>query len=284
MTARLKDKVAVITGGANGMGRAAVLRFLAEGAKVVFMDINDAAAKEALALANAAGHNDVRYFHGDVAEEEDVVAAIALARREFGTLDCVFANAAVPGARGLITEMRVEDWDFTQAVVLRSVFLAIKHGARALKEEGKGGSLIVTASIAGMTTQARTAYGVAKAGVIHLVSYAANELGPSMIRVNAISPGAILTPMAGPGYESRRDDLKKLQPLPITGMPEDIANMALYLASDESRFVSGANIVVDGGGVTEPPVNSAPMVEYARSMGLVGRDFGSTGKPPIYKE
>lgn len=284
MTKRLEGKVAVITGGANGMGRATVLRFLAEGAKVVFVDINDSAAEETLALAKNAGTGDVRYFHGDVAEESDVAGAIALARSEFGTLDCVFANAAVAGARGLITQIRVEDWDFTQAVILRSVFLAIKHGARALQEEGKGGSLIVTASVAGLTTHARTAYGVAKAGVIHLVKYAAYELGPSLIRVNAISPGAILTPMAGPGYESKRDDLKKLQPLPITGMPEDIANSALYLASDESRFVSGTNIVVDGGGTTEPPESSAPMVHYAQKMGLVGRDFGSTGLPPIYQK
>lgn len=281
MSKRLENKVAVITGGANGMGRATVLRFLAEGAKVVFVDINDTAAEEVLGLARAAGTPDVRYFHGDVAEEADVAGAIALARKEFGTLDCVFANAAVGGARGLITEIEVEDWDFTQAVILRSVFLAIKHGARALKEEGKGGSLIATASTAGLSVQARIAYGVAKAGVIQLVKYSAFELGPALIRVNAISPGAILTPMAGPGYESKRDELKKLQPLPITGMPEDIAGMALYLASDESRFVSGANFVVDGGHLAEPPMNAAPMVHYAQGLGIVGRDFGSTGLKPI---
>lgn len=90
--------------------------------------------------------------------------------------------------------------------------------------------------------------------------------------------------MAGPGYESKRDELAKLQPLPITGLPEDIANMALYLASDESRFVSGANFVVDGGQMAEPPVNSAPMVHYAQNLGIVGRDFGSTGEPPLYRK
>jgi NAD(P)-dependent dehydrogenase (short-subunit alcohol dehydrogenase family) len=284
MSSRLQGKVAVITGGSNGMGRASVLRFLAEGCKVVFVDINDAAAEEVLALAKAAGTPDVRYVHGDVAEENDVAGAIALARKEFGTIDCVFANAAVGGARGLLTDMRVEDWDFTQAVVLRSVFLAIKHGARALKEEGKGGSLIVTASVAGMAVSARTAYGVAKAGVLHLVKSAAYELGPSLIRVNAISPGAILTPMGGPNYQSKADDLKKLQPLPVLGMPEDIASMALYLASDESHFINGANFVVDGGAVIEPGVSTAPMIRAAQNAGLVGRDFGSTGMAPIYQQ
>ena len=132
MSKRLDGKIAVITGGANGMGRASVLRFLAEGAKVVFIDINEAAADETLALARAVGNNDVRFVHGNVSEEADMAGAIAQARSEFGTLDCVFANAAVGGARGLITEIDVEDWDFTQAVVLRSVFLAIKHGARRL--------------------------------------------------------------------------------------------------------------------------------------------------------
>src|SRR5437867_2228155 len=123
MSKRLEGKVAVITGGGSGMGRAAVLRFLAEGARVVIVDLNQTTGQETLELARAAGWQDVRFIRANVSKERDVVAAIALARQDFGKVDCVFANAGVGGARGLLTEIEVEDWDFTQAANLRSAFL-----------------------------------------------------------------------------------------------------------------------------------------------------------------
>lgn len=283
MSKRLEGKVAVVTGGGSGMGRASVLRFLEEGAKVVILDLNETSGNDTVELARAAGLADVRFLRTNAADEAEVVAGIALARREFGRIDCVFANAAVGGARGLITEIEVEDWDFTLAVVLRSVFLAVKHGARALMEQGGGGSLIVTGSVAGTAVQALPVYGSAKAGVLHFVKHAAFELGPHLIRVNAVSPGAILTPMYGPNYQDLAQVLATHQPLPITGQPEDIANMALFLASDESRFITGANFVVDGGQLAEPPLSAGAQVKRAQASGIVGRDHGTTGQAPIHR-
>lgn len=151
MTGRLEGKVAVITGGASGMGRAAALTFLREGARVVIADLNNAKADETLGFAGQDGFADaIRYLRTDVSREEDIVALIATAVDTFGRLDCVFNNAGVGGAMGPITQTSVEDFDRTFAILMRSVFLGIKHGGLAMRAGGWAGSIISTSSTSGL--------------------------------------------------------------------------------------------------------------------------------------
>lgn len=289
MSGRLEGRVAVVTGGASGMGRATVLRFLAEGAAVVVADLNEATGKETLALAAAQGSGEsIRFVRTDVASEADVDEAIRHAIESFGRIDIAFNNAGVGGAFGPITETSVEDWDYSLAVLLRSVFLGIKHAARAMKRQGGGGSIINTASVAGLSGGAGPhAYSAAKAGVINLTRSAANELGPDRIRVNAICPGGILTPLVHRGHaDVVRARLARLQPLPRAGEGADIAGAALFLASDDSEFVTGEALVVDGGLTAAGPSAGRGAIgggEGSPFAGLVGLDRGTTGQDPIIR-
>ena len=147
---KLDGQVAVITGGANGIGAATALRFLREGARVLIGDLNEANARATLATAAAAGHGDhIRFVKANVAEEADVQALFDAALAQFGRLDCVFNNAGIGGVFGPIAQTRVQDWDYTLGVLLRGVFLGMKHGARILQAQGEGGSIVSTASVAG---------------------------------------------------------------------------------------------------------------------------------------
>jgi NAD(P)-dependent dehydrogenase (short-subunit alcohol dehydrogenase family) len=288
MAGRLEGKVAVITGGASGMGRATALRFLEEGARVVVADMNEGTGKETLALAEACGAADrIRFARADVSDEADVEAAVALAARTFGRLDCVFNNAGLGGALGPITETEVEDWDFTFAVLVRGVFLGIKHGARAIAAGG-GGSIVNTASVAGLSGGAGpAAYSAAKAAVINLTRSAAVELAPQRIRVNAICPGGISTPLIHRGNEAALlPRLEKLQPWPEAGLPEHIAGAALFLASDDARFVTGEALLVDGGLSAAGPDLRARLQGSADldQLRIVGLDRGTTGQPPIVRK
>jgi NAD(P)-dependent dehydrogenase (short-subunit alcohol dehydrogenase family) len=288
MSGRLDGRVAVITGGASGMGRATALRFLAEGARVVVADLNDAVGKEFLESAAASGHKKtLRFVRTDVAEEADVEAMIATAELEFGRVDIVFNNAGIGGAFGPITDMRVEDWDFTFAVLVRGVFLGIKHGARAMKRQGGGGSIINTASVAGLSGGAGPlCYSAAKAAVVNLSRAAAVELAAEKIRVNTICPGGILTPLVHRGSpEAARARMEKLQPWPEVGLGEHIAGAALFLASEDARFVTGEALNVDGGLTAAGPNLITrmrdPETPSVFTMGLSGVDKGSTGQPPV---
>ena len=191
----LSDRVAVITGGASGIGRATVLRFLDEGAKVVVGDFN---AENGQALVDEVGDPDrLRFVRTDVAEEAEVEALIGAAVETFGGLDVLFNNAGVGGAFGPLTEISVDDWDRTFAVLVRSVFIGTKHAARVMIEQGRGGSIINTASVAGLGGGGGPlAYSAAKAAVINLTYCSAVELARHRIRVNAICPGLIHTPLA----------------------------------------------------------------------------------------
>lgn len=284
--ARFEGRVAVVTGGASGIGRASVLRFLAEGARVVAADYNEATAKQLAADVDAAGGGDrLRVVRADVSVEDDVAAAIDLAVAEFGRLDVVFNNAGVGGAFGPVTDVLVEDWDYTFAVLCRGVFLGIKHGARVFKAQGEGGAIVNTASVAGLRAGAAPmAYSGAKAAVIAITRSAANELAPDRIRVNAICPGAINTPLLNHGSEQAVGTvLDGVQPWPMHGRPEDIAAAALYLASDDAGFVTGEHLVVDGGLTIVGSNGGRGFGTSLLPPGAAGVSHGSTGEAPVVR-
>lgn len=251
---RLDGKVVVITGGSSGIGNASVRLFVEEGARVAFGDIQDNLGE---ALAEELGPNAI-YLHTDVRNESEIKALIDLAVERFGRLDCIFNNAGFPGVGGPIDEIPTDGFDVTMEIMFRSVFLGMKHAAPIMKEQGSG-SIISTASTAGLRTGlAGHVYSSAKAAIIHLTRTVAMELGEFNIRVNCICPGGIATAIFGKGLGFEQDKAERfkegmkmylagLQPIKRAGLPEDIAKAALWLASDDSAFVSGHPLVVDGG-------------------------------------
>lgn len=247
---RLDHKVAVITGAASGMGRGTAIRFAGEGAAVVIADLNQEGGEAAVRDCKEQGGRAV--FHKtNVESEAEIKAAIERAVGEFGRLDITYNNAGIGGVLGPLEQVSAENWDRTFAVLLRAVFFGIKHSIAPMRKNG-GGSIISTASIAGIVGQAGPlVYSVAKAGVIHLTKCAAVELAKDRIRVNCICPGAINTPLVHkliPGGEAATLQLfQNAQPIARPGTPEDIAGMALYLASDDAEWVTGTAMVVDGG-------------------------------------
>jgi len=277
---RLDGKVAVITGAASGIGAATAVRFAREGAAVVVGDLNEAGGAEVVARCTAAGGRAC-FQRADVSLEADVQALVARAVRGYGRLDVIFNNAGLGGAIGPIDETSVDDWDRSLAVLLRSVFLGMKHAIPEMRKRG-GGSIISTASVAGIRGGLGPhAYSAAKAAVINLTRSVALEVGKDKIRVNCICPGGINTPLISnrvPGGEPvAAQFMANLQPIPRAGVGDDIAAMALFLASDESAFVSGAAMVVDGaltaGGTTlqgERPV---------MPPGFAGPSFEEPGMP-----
>ena len=248
----LDEKVAVITGGASGIGRATARLFVREGARVVIADIRDG--RE---LARELG-SDAIFQRTDVSRESDVKAMIDRAIAHFGRLDCLFNNAGSGGVSGVVETTSMQGFDDTVAVLLRGVFMGIKHAAPVMKKQ-KSGSIINTGSVAGLRTgYAPHVYSACKAAVIHLTKTTAVELGPHEVRVNCICPGGIATPIFAPvlglapeeadrAYAIMTKKLAREQPIQRAGQPEDIAHAALYLASDHASFVSGHALVVDGG-------------------------------------
>jgi NAD(P)-dependent dehydrogenase (short-subunit alcohol dehydrogenase family) len=282
MDGRLQDKVAIITGGASGMGKATALRFLQEGARVLVADLNQDSGDGYLTEAADAGfgRDATDFVRVDVAEEADIERMVAAAVDRFGRLDILFNNAGVGGAFGHVTDLHVEDWDYTFAVLVRGVFLGIKHGGRQMRAQADGGSIINTASIAGLSGGGGPlAYSAAKAAVINLTRAAALELGPDNIRVNAICPGAIRTPLSG-GIGARAEErLLSVQALQEIGMPDHIAGAAFFLASDDSAFVTGEALVVDGGLTA-----CGPKIGGLAPPGYVGANRGTTGERTIVRQ
>ncbi len=269
---KLDGKVAVITGAASGIGRATAIRFAGEGAAVVIADLNREGGEAAVRDCKENGGNAV-FQLTDVAREADIKGAIDRAAKEFGRLNVIYNNAGLGGAVGPLERTTAENWDRSFAILLRAVFLGIKHATPELRKAG-GGSIISTASIAGLRgAPGLHAYCAAKAGVISLTRSASIELAKDKIRVNCICPGLIATPLTYnriPGGEQTAMQLfAGFQPWPRTGRPEDIAAMALFLASDDSEFVSGQAMVVDGAATS--------------GMGA-GNLQGAQGRQPILDE
>ena len=284
---RLANRVAIITGGASGMGLASVNRFLEEGASVVIADFNEDTEQAAIAAAAANGFADqIAFVRTDVANEADIAKLIDHTLHKFGKLDIMFNNAGVGGAIGPLTETTVESWDYTFDVLAKGVFLGIKHAAIAMRAAGNGGSIINTASIAGLSGDAGPlVYSAAKAAVISLTRSSAVELAADKIKVNAICPGFIVTPLADGGRpEATKANFAKSQPWPDYGRGEHIAGAAMFLASDDSEFVTGEEIVVDGGLTAAGPELSRKFPKTSgRNSHVAGVTKGSTGEPPEIK-
>lgn len=278
---RLKDRVSVITGGASGIGFASALRFLAEGAAVVIADYNAATGQAALEEARRQGFDQLDFIRTDVAKETDIEAMIARAVDRFGGLDIVFNNAGITGAIGPLTETTVEHWDYTFDITVKGVFLGIKHAARVMRARGKGGVIINTSSVGGLCGDAGPlVYSSAKAAVINLTRSAAVELAPDRIRVNALCPGFIATPLAagGPDTSTAERDFATKQPWPEAGSGDHVAGAALFLASDDAAFVTGESLVVDGGLWASGPGISREIPEVAgRNLPVAGLHKGSIG-------
>ena len=245
---RLDDKVAVITGAGSGIGAATARRFVAEGARVVIADMRAEASAVAAAIGAAA-----RFIQVDVSREADVSAMLDLAVTTWGRVDCLYNNAGFGGALGPIESTSVEDFDITFDVLLKSVFLGLKHATPIMKRQ-RSGSIISTASIAAYLNGGAHLYGVAKAAVVKLTETVSLELAEHNVRVNCICPGFIATPLSygRPGASAEQLDqmraaAAKSQPLGRLGEATDIAAAAVFLASDESAFVTGHALVVDGG-------------------------------------
>ncbi|MCD6571199.1 MAG: SDR family oxidoreductase [Deltaproteobacteria bacterium] len=263
----LKGKVAVITGGASGFGKATALRFARAGAKVVLADINDA--------SNVAKETRGIYVKTDVSKEDQVKNLMERAVSEFGKLDIVVNNAGEEGEGGLIQDIREEALDKVLNVNLKGVVWGIKHAVPRISD---GGSIMNTASYAGLFgTPMYGDYVISKAAIISITKTAALELAPRGVRVNCICPGTCDTPMAYiEGGEIELKLASMLQPLGRLGKTEEVAALFHFLASDESAFITGLAIPIDGGMSAGPSLGVIqPLYEMVSSQKLNLSDFTS---------
>ena len=267
MTGRLDNKVAIVTGGASGIGAAIVDLFLREGAKVAIGDLRGDEAKPG-----------IRFLRTDVTQEGDIAALVAFAVEAFGGLDILVNNAGATGTMAPLSAMDADGWDAVMALMPRAAMLGIKHAAPHIATRG-GGSIVNIASIAALRPGISSpAYSVAKAGVIQLGRMAAVEFAGQGIRVNNICPGIIPTPNVIDFFGASREKAAAMlpevagifgsaQPIPRGGRPEDIAETALFLASDASSFTTGQEFIVDGGMMVMGPGS----LEIGRADGVLAR-------------
>jgi NAD(P)-dependent dehydrogenase (short-subunit alcohol dehydrogenase family) len=251
---RLKDKVALITASGSGMGRAAALTFAREGAKVVVADIDTTLGEETVSLIKKAGGN-AAFIHTDVTRLSDLQKMIDFTMEKYGKLNILYNHAGIPGPVDLF-KTEEEDWQKAIDVNLKSGFFATKFAVPAMRKSG-GGSILFTSSVVAFKAVAkRPTYAMVKAGVVSLVKSFAMALVDDNIRVNAVCPGAIDTPMLDEftyigtpitDMEAAKKAFAAMMPMKRFGTAQEIANAALFLVSDEASFITGASLLVDGG-------------------------------------
>lgn len=275
MDQRLVDRVAVITGGASGIGAASAEKLLAHGAKVVIGDIQDGPGQ---AYAEKLGPNAI-YRHCDVTKEDEVEALINAAVEHFGRIDIMFNNAGIVGAIGPMESTPAAEWQLTLDILLNGVFYGMKHASKHMKKQGSG-SIISMSSVAGVTGGLGPhAYCAAKHAVVGLTRNLAAEVGPYGVRANCIAPYSMATPMVADAYLGDHTDIDQTMKMladesPLKGRPgtaDDVANAVLWLASDESGYTSGMTLTIDAG-ITTGSVAGAPRFsEYKPIMREAGK-------------
>ena len=253
MADSLADKVSLVTGAGSGIGRASALAFAREGAQVVVSDVNAEGGEETVSRISEIGGQAI-FIPADVSLAGDVAALVQSTVQQYGRLDCALNNAGVSGGQGLIHEYSEDDWDRVIDINLKGVWLCLKYEIIQMLEQG-GGSIVNTASIMGLVGGSRSpSYGASKHGVVGLTRNAAVQYAQSGIRVNAVCPGYIRTPMTeqgsllGPGNEER---IIARHPIGRLGAPEEIAETVIWLCSGAASFVTGHAMTVDGGYVAQ---------------------------------
>jgi NAD(P)-dependent dehydrogenase (short-subunit alcohol dehydrogenase family) len=244
----LQDSVAVVTGGGSGIGRATAQRLAAKGAAVVVADLDSERATTVVAEIEEAG-GEARFVETDVATESDVETMVETAVEEYGGLDVAVNNAGVEGAIAPTHDQSVTDWEQVIAVNLRGVFLGVRAEIPAMLEDG-GGAIVNTSSLAGLNgLRGGSPYAASKHGVLGLTKSAATEFGSDGIRVNAVCPGVIETPMLDRTREesSQLDQAAAISPMQRAGEPGEVADTVVWLCSREASYITGESIAVDGG-------------------------------------
>ena len=279
MSDRLKDKVAVVTGAASGIGLATAELFVEEGARVLAADVQEEAGRE----LERRFPGVVRFVRCDVTDAAQIRHAIDAGAEQWGGLDILFSNAGAGGAQFGVENWDAAAWDATQALLLRSVVAGASYAVPHMKRRG-GGAIVNTSSVSALQAgYAPLAYSVAKAGVLHFTRLAATELSAHRIRINAIVPGFIATSIFGPFFDLDLEGARKLaaqiaersgtaNPIGRSGLPRDIAEAALFLASDAAGFITGTHLTVDGG-ITIGP-------RHAWDPAAVGPMTDATGLSP----
>jgi NAD(P)-dependent dehydrogenase (short-subunit alcohol dehydrogenase family) len=251
----LDGKIAIITGAGSGIGRASAIRFAEEGAKLVLGDM----AASVHETAQMIGENAVA-LQMDAGKEDDVAKIVALALEKHGRIDIAFANAGISGGMAGIFDNTVENFTEVLRVNLIGPWLMVKHAGKVMADAGNGGSIILTASVAGIRSGAGgPPYSASKAGVINLAKVSAQQMSDTNVRVNAICPGLTETGMTQPTFDYARDKnvmekVGRLNPLRRGAQPSELANVALFLASDQASYINGQAIAVDGGLSSSHPV------------------------------
>lgn len=249
MISQLSGKVALVTGAGSGIGRATALAFARQGAKVVIADVAADAGEETAALARAE-NTDALFVRTDVSQRADVEALVQAAVDQYGRLDYAHNNAGIPGPQALLADYGEETWDQVIATNLKGIWLCMKYEIQQMLRQG-GGAIVNTSSVAGLRgSQGVSAYVASKHGIIGLTRAAALEYARDGIRINAIAPGTIQTPMLDRftgGDELTLEQFAKSEPVGRLGSPDEVAQAVLWLCSDSASFVTGATIAVDGG-------------------------------------
>lgn len=254
MAGRMAGKVALVTGGGSGIGRASAIGFAREGARVVVADIDAEAGQSTVDAIGSSGAQAI-FVRTDVSKQADVEAMINTTIEAFGHMDCAFNNAGIEGTVGIPTaDYSVDNWDRVIDINLKGVWLCMKYELSHMLKQG-GGAIVNTASVAGLVGGTfGSAYYASKHGVVGLTKAAAIEYGGSAIRVNAVCPGVIRTEMAERVIKDRQDledSVTALHPLGRLGTPEEVAETVVWLSSDAASFVTGQAIAVDGGYVSK---------------------------------